>query len=458
MNDVSVTSRFGAGHAVGRTGLTFILSALTGETDIRAALGAAEYSYRFVLEGYRAALGSLGPVVVVKDVAGVEACHSRVVAEGRQAVFLCFAPPHRAPLGLACPTVCVVAWEFSTIPAEPLDADPRSDWRHVFARTGRAIALSRHAARTIQDAMGPDFCVAAISAPVALRLSAIPPRVPGAAREVSLRGTVFDSRVYGPHFGRPPLAPAAPPAALDVPPRRFGWFRHPAALPAPPPAPPPQEPATNIALGGVVYASVFNPMDGRKNWQDLLTAFCYAFRDQSGATLVMKMVHSHRDAFEILLDILTRALQPFQCRVVALHGWMEDAEYDALIDSADFYVNCSTGEGQCLPLMEFMAAGRPGIAPDHTAMADYVDGGNSFVLRYTDEYNVWPQDPRDLYRTMRHRLDWESLMQAFQASFAVATAEPGRYAAMGQAARESVASTCGETVVADRLRRFLAPA
>ena len=396
---------------------------------------------------------------MAQDTAEVAACCGRIAAQGRKAVFLCFTPPHRVPLGLACPTVCVLAWEFGNIPAEQLDADPRSDWRHVFAQTGRTVALSRFAARTVRDAMGPDFPVAAIPAPVAARLAAIPQRTPGRMREVSLRGTVFDSRVCGPYFGRPPLR-APEPAPAPVPPGarpRFRWRRRPPAA-QPAAAPPPQEPVLGVRLGGVVYTSVFNPMDGRKNWQDLLTAFCYAFRSQPGATLVMKMVHQHRDAFEILLDILTRALQPFECRIVALHGWMEDAEYDALIAATDYYVNCSTGEGQCLPLMEFMSAGRPAIAPDHTAMADYVDSRNGFVLRHSDEYNVWPQDSRDLYRTMRHRLDWDSLMQAYQASYAVATAEPGRYAAMGEAARDAIRRICGPETVADSLRRFLAAA
>ena len=47
-----------------------------------------------------------------------------------------------------------------------------------------------------------------------------------------------------------------------------------------------------VVVDGVVYVSVFNPLDGRKNWHHLITAFCWAFRDTSDATLVLKMTRA----------------------------------------------------------------------------------------------------------------------------------------------------------------------
>ena len=463
-----------------------ILSTLSDGGDIEHSLGAPDYSYHFVLEGYRAALAPVGDVVVVTCAGQVEAAYASARAQRREAVFLCFTPPHRVPLGLACPTVCVFAWEFSTIPAEQCNDDPRSDWTHVFAQTGRALTLSDYAAALVRSVMGPSFRVAALPAPVSERHFMAPTQA-GGVRRLALRGSIFDSRVYGPYFGRPFTQVASPAATAAEPPPPAGmlaWYRRhvrdrwlPAgaaravsavgrrwagstamAMPASEPITEPVEAPNAVELHGVVYTSVFNPMDGRKNWQDLLTAFCFAFRDEPGVTLVMKMVHQHREAFEILLDRLTYALSPFQCRIVALHGWMTDAEYDALVAATDYYVNTSTGEGQCLPLMEFMAAGRPAIAPDHTAMADYVDPANSFVLRYSEEYNVWPHDERDLFRTMRYRLDWGSLLDAFQDSHRQRESAPAAYAAMGQSARRSVAALASVASLPERLSRFLAAA
>ena len=43
-------------------------------------------------------------------------------------------------------------------------------------------------------------------------------------------------------------------------------------------------------------------------------------------------------------------------------------------------MNASRCEGLYLPLMEFMSCGTPAIAPDHSAMADYMDAQVGFVV------------------------------------------------------------------------------
>ena len=83
----------------------------------------------------------------------------------------------------------------------------------------------------------------------------------------------------------PPVIIEALPAAVPVP--------EPAPEPAPetaPPEPPsalrPTVPEVRVSLGGVVYTSMLNPTDGRKNWHDILTAFCWALRDAPWALLI----------------------------------------------------------------------------------------------------------------------------------------------------------------------------
>src|SRR5690554_4633707 len=48
-----------------------------------------------------------------------------------------------------------------------------------------------------------------------------------------------------------------------------------------------------LELTGVVYTTVFNPADGRKNWRDMLSAFCFALGEHEDATLILKITH-HR--------------------------------------------------------------------------------------------------------------------------------------------------------------------
>ena len=206
-----------------------------------------------------------------------------------------------------------------------------------------------------------------------------------------------------------------------------------------------------VPFEGVVYTSMLNPTDGRKNWHDILTAFCWAFRDVPDATLMFKMVKGDPSSYRRDLFLILSRLAPFKCRVVTMDGFLEDEDYARMIAASSFYVNASNAEGLCMPLMEFMSAGKPVIAPCHTAMADYIDDSAAFVLGTSPEHNVWPNDPRHLYRTMRERLKWDTLVNAFQQSYRVAKDEPARYAEMGINAETIMRNYCSDLAVRDRL-------
>ncbi len=479
----------------------FILHSDIGESSIRDKLGRPEYSYYFVLTGLRPVLERMGTVELVRDPeTEVDPIFQQCRARGEPCVFLCFAPPNRAPIGLACPTVSVFAWENSAIPTEAWGDEPREDWRVALTAHGRAITLCSFAASAVKAAMGADFPVGVIATPVWDRFAALRARPPSAVivgAELIVDGIVIDSPTLGlsadllvpprrrdwrseeeedeppdnPPGTEPPVAAPEPdpPAAVVPPPpprltlrHRFGLARRQLLrrLRGQAEPPPPEERAPGIPLhfDGVVYTAVFGPTDGRKNWHDIVTAFCWAFRDTPDATLILKMVHHRVSDYRDTLILLLSQLSPFACRVVAIQAFLDDAAYRRLIGATSYYVNASLCEGLCLPLMEFMASGTPAIAPRHTAMADYVDAEAAFIVSGTRQYSVWSHDPRQMFRSERYRINWETLLDGFRESYRVAKEEPARYAAMGQAAAERIHRFASEEVVSARLRDFLAEA
>ncbi len=538
------------------------------EAALKNSLGKPEYSYFFVLKRYLPVLERIGEVVIIHaPEREVDALYEAARARGESCIFLCFSPPNKAPVGLACPTISVFAWEFDTLPSDVWDDDTRNDWRTVLAQHGKAISLSRQTREVVKQAMGDQFPVTAIPVPVYDRFARddkAPRQPPGETRSLQIQGRVIDSRDYEItpesfvshaamdrfcsehwsgervelHFARGQdacgylggfYAPepwgtwsriAAPwimlPFALsgivrfsictggygynagksieiqigdqtqtltlgtDFTPVAFDFF-----LNAPtnlirfsgldtrslPGAADPRTMGLGLRwiglerldgrseavaaapssiethVDGVVYTSVLNPADGRKNWGDIVKAFCWALGDKADATLVLKMTHHSIAAFLGRLQDLLHRIGPTKCRIVALHGYLEDSELARLMDASTYYVNASHGEGLCMPLMEFMSAGVPAIAPDNTAMADYVSADNTFVVHSTLEPTVWPHDPRDLFRTCYYRIDQESLAQAFADSYRVATAQPKRYRAMSAAAREAQRRFSADDVV-----------
>lgn len=217
---------------------------------------------------------------------------------------------------------------------------------------------------------------------------------------------------------------------------------------------PPQPVPVARAISGVVYTSVFNPVDGRKNWTEILSAFCYAFRDVEDATLILKMTQKDITSFLGRLHHFLQLQAPFKCRVIALHGFLEDEDYQGLVTMTSYYVGASGGEGLCLPMMEYMSAGKPAISTCNTAMEDYIDEGAAFIVDSSLEPSFWPHDPRERLRTRRHRIDWYSLVQAFQASYDVARKDPERYRAMAANATENLRRFASGEVVKGTLRDF----
>lgn len=509
--------------------MNFILYSDVNDSSISASLGRPEYSYYFVLKAYRPVLESLGRVHVAGSVADVDVIYRQLLAAGEDSVFLSFTPPQKTPVDLQCSTICVVAWEFDSIPDEQWDDDPRQDWTRMLARHGRIITLSSHTATAIRRAMGEAFPVLVLPTPLwdsfaTIRQQHQPmPVNPGTA--LAIKGCIFDSRTLGlsadsllpvPLTAEEEAALAAELEAARPPPltlkRRLiiarhylrlwllnageqqaepvhrvkflsNWYwegvrdllpdavhdwleqRLPAVCAAPPlpivePVPrnlPDTSSVVETQVDGVIYVSVFNPKDGRKNWHQLITAFCWAFRETADATLVLKITQNDLTLYYDELMTLLAQLTPFACRVVVLHGYLDDGQYARLYQAASFYVNASRCEGLCLPLMEFMCSGKPVIAPDHTAMQDYIDDSVAFVVKSSEEPSIWPQDSRLIYRTLRHRPDWGSLKTAYERSYRMATTQPQAYHCMSAAAVERMQQYCGLSEVQTRLSNFFQP-
>lgn len=472
--------------------MKFLLYAQVAQDTIDSRLGTADYSYFFLLRAFSPVFAELGEVIHLRDVADAEPIHARCAAQNEPCVLISFTPPHKTPLGLTCPTVPLFAWEYPDIPERIEEIcwkdDPRHDWRLVFALTGRAIALSGHTADAVRRSMGESYPIAAIPAPIrSITWKEEMGRLRDPAQAVLLRvnasvadsrrmgldpaglicleeedGTGFDPadayilpasptlvKVPGESSASRPAEEAEPDESDDgsgaSPPFECDWDL------------PPTWPI-RIRLRGLVYTAVLTPTVGRKNWEDLITAFCWAFRDAEDVTLILKLAGTDLQRHHHQLLMLLTKLSPIRCRVIAINGYLSDDDYAALMKSTTYYVNTSLCEGLCLPLVEFLGEGVPAIAPDNTAMADYIRDDLAFVVAsYPGVPTVWPHGDSEVNRTSFHQLDWESLIHAFRRSYEVAHQDPARYREMSRRACEGMQAYCGSEVVKSRLHAFLCP-
>jgi glycosyltransferase involved in cell wall biosynthesis len=461
-------------------------------SDIAQRLGTPEYSYHFVLEAFHVALERIADVQRIHSPASEAdaiwiACRER----GEECILLSFAPPHKTTLGLRCPTIPVFAWEYPDLPVgsdEPSwRADPRNDWRNVLLQTRAAITLSNHTVDAARRSLGRLYPIEAIPTPLWEKFAPerergqLPPQRAGV--EISLKTRLVDSYLLGlcadglitthPDDGTPPdketdaILPALCVTTerdwfVDVAPASDGELRpeQPFPITGMPPidagweVPPLYD--VHTVLAGVVYTAVLTPSDGRKNWEDLITAFGWAFRDVADATLVLKLGGPKQDRHHLQMLMLLTKLSPMKCRIIALHGYLDEADYSQLIGVSTYYVNASLCEGLCMPLMEFLCSGVPAIAPDHTSMADYIDRDFAFVVDSTPGLPaLWPHGDHQVDRTSRHQINWHSLMNAYRQSYIVAKTDPVTYATMSAHALSCMRDYCAVDIIAEKLKAFL---
>jgi hypothetical protein len=344
---------------------------------------------------------------------------------------------------LACPTVPIFAWEYDAIPFETWNHDPRNDWRYVLSRTGQAITHCESGSQAVRRSMGEAFPIWVAPAPLfdVFKGTAGEPRGWRKPFELALPGALVISA------GEVDLS-------LFRPERGTGDAAHALRLLQRTTANPSSPPRT-LRLEGVIYTSILNPYDSRKNWRDLTTGFVWAFRNTPTATLLLKLTRFDLEDGLLPVSQHLSTLGQFACRVVLIQGLLPELTYRALIDATSYAVNTAYGEGQCLPLMEYMSAGRPAVAPAHSAMLDYVSPANSFVIRSEPALTHWPHDERVAQRCLHYRISFADYVRQCRESYRVARDDAHAYTRMSAAATSAMKLFCSDEVFLARMAAML---
>jgi glycosyltransferase involved in cell wall biosynthesis len=146
------------------------------------------------------------------------------------------------------------------------------------------------------------------------------------------------------------------------------------------PPPPLERGALGLPADHFLFLFMFDFLSftERKNPLGLLRAFRRAFAPEDGATLVIKTINSELDRDGAARLAAAAEGQP----VVLLDRYLSRTETHALMAACDAYVSLHRSEGFGLTLAEAMALGKPVVATDYSASADFLSSGNGFPVRY----------------------------------------------------------------------------
>ena len=359
-----------------------LLSSYGTGADAGKNLGVPGYSHDIVMQLYAPILESWGKVIPVAD---PESNLEQAICDARDAgldpVHLSVIPCQDAYVSDNVPNILMPAWEFPDIPDHDFGGNPHNDWRIVasqcaalivsgpftsnaFRKSGVNVPIhhvqvpcsqsyfdlgnwNRSQKRTIECSGYSFRCededTESIPMPVApkRRKPKSGLKKVGQALEtkvrMGLRGLV-NEQLYRNISNRLKQR-----KAINVLPEKFLEDR--------------------LELDGIVYTSIFNPNDGRKNWQDLLTSFLTALGDKPDATLVVKLVTRDPIAMANFLRFYRGRDIKHQCRLVVTADYLTDDQLVDLTAASTYYIQTTRAEGNCLPLMDFLSAGRPGISP-----------------------------------------------------------------------------------------------
>lgn len=384
--------------------LKFYLYCRHNNVDIRNELGMPDYSYKFVENYFEQTLTNFGDVIEVSHVAELPEEFST------NEYLLVFAPPHEVPRKYLSSAIPVFAWEYSTIPNEKLNDNDLWDWQNVLKSSRGAIT---HSSFTIEalEAAGVSVPKMALFSPLYDDFAHLANQEKPSQWTIECDGLVWDSAA--------------------------------------------QSNSRIISFHEVTFTYVFNPVDSRKRWEEAVTAFVWAHRENSKAALILKLIHKDQKmALDQVRDFVEQ-LGEIRCRIVIICGFLSDGDYQGLIRGSNYVVNTSCGEGQCLPLIEFMSAGVPAVSPRHTAMTDYINEENSFVVEHSWSWVPWPNDPHLRFRCMNYPIRWESLHYAFVASFEVATNDLETYKRMSVSANKTMFDICSKNTFERKFSEFL---
>lgn len=432
-------------------------------------LGSAGYSYDFVVKQFVPLLKECGEVIEVPAEAGpVEQAAERLRRRGFVPLHLCFMPFQHAYLSPSVPNVVVPAWEFPEVPDHEFDGDPRNNWVEQANRCAGVIVGGPWTAWVFRTA-GIKCPIHIVPVPtpesnfkiphwygtnrITIDCAAIDCRQPDSQRQTSLPRE-SDGGAFPQGNGKLSTARRSVRS-------RFAAFARAAYKQAVRPLLPTRvgeslsagiaeairawRPAVSyprldrLQLSGVVYTSIFNPQDGRKNWEDLITAYLLALGDCPDATLVLKLVARNRHAADAVLAHCARLDLAHRCRLLVVTDFLSREQMQELARGTTYYITSTRAEGNCLPLMDYLAAGRPAVSPRHTAISDYFGTHAGFEVESHPEPTAFPQDRSLRCRTYWQRLVWTSLADQIRHSYEVATEERDIYERLAAQARETMA-------------------
>ncbi len=455
-----------------------VVSSVFTHAEAVEQIGQQAYSYWFVYRAFAPLLERWGCTIeITRPESRLDYALWRARAQNLEPMHLSFLPLHVTYLTAHAANIGFPFWEFPDLPSATIANNSRNNWKRIADRMALLMTASRFTRDTFVRA-GVKTPIHVVPVPIQPAYFDVPKWEAGQCVRLNCPCYIFPQKATQKKLvsaGSDPWAPPADggPGFFSQAKRTYKGYIRPklpkpldrclttltraakiAYLASKEASTDEFEKTPHLDLSGIVYTSVMNPFDPRKNWGDLITGFLLAMKDREDATLVIKLAVGEQleaVALEGILGYYQSLGIDHRCKMILITDYLSDAQMLELTRASTYYLCTSHAEGACLPLQDFAAAGRPGIAPLHTAMRDYFRDDFGFVVASHPEPTYFPHDPEKRLGTSWERLVWQSLYQQLRTSYEVAKADRTGYRAMSVRGRERMADYASLEAVWPRL-------
>jgi len=179
----------------------------------------------------------------------------------------------------------------------------------------------------------------------------------------------------------------------------------------------------------------------RKNFWDLMTAFCCEFTGQKDVVLVIKTWGGDNSVgFKNMVgDQTKRHLHSLhdidRPKVLLINDVMDESQLVKLMRTCDVYCSASYGEGFDLPMIQAMSLEKTIVATPFLSHGDYLNEHNSILTKYSLMPVQGAEVPNYHANQMWSRPDVKSFMGGLRAAYETVKEEDNR---RGRAARKTV--------------------
>ena len=217
----------------------------------------------------------------------------------------------------------------------------------------------------------------------------------------------------------------------------------------------------NLSENPIIYVSIFNAHDYRKNIDNLVRGFDAFAREHPHAYLFLKLADDQKPHGGPNASLLHGQMSSPSSLVPSISSdniWLSWDSFtrdqlNTLFDAAHFYVCSAIAEGQNLPLIESMARKCVPVSVRHTAMEDYIDEKNSVVMK--SEKVPAPIGFAERYKMFDIALDMASADDVYDALKRSMSITDQQYDEKALCAFDTVESVFGPERICKRINELL---